>query len=63
MFYVSVGGGAHLMLYGHFSPYWSLKGRSWLQLELSSEHGLCSSLLIFSCSPWNATTMGRRKNN
>lgn len=47
----------HLMLNGHFSPYWSLKGRSWLQVELSSEHGLCSSLLIFSCRPWKATAM------
>lgn len=52
---VSAGAAAHLKLYGHFPPYWSLNCCSWKQLELSSEHGLCSSLLIFSCSPWKAT--------
>lgn len=58
---VSAGGAAHLKLYGHFPPYWSLNCCSWKQLELSSEHGLCSSLLIFSCSPWKATRFQKTK--
>lgn len=52
---------AHLKLYGHFPPYWSLSCCSWKQLELSSEHGLCSSRFIFSCSPWNATRFQKTK--
>lgn len=58
---VSAGAAAHLKLYGHFPPYWSLNCCSWKQLELSSEHGLCSSLLIFSCSPWKATRFQKTK--
>lgn len=53
--------GAHLKLYGHFPPYWSLNCCSWKQLELSSEHGLCSSRFIFSCSPWKATRFRKTK--
>lgn len=58
---VSAVAAAHLKLYGHFPPYWSLNCCSWKQVELSSEHGLCSSLLIFSCSPWKATRFQKTK--